>query len=98
MNKVAVKKNQTIYDIAAEQYGTTEAVGEILANNVALKNDPAALIARGIDPLNDEAFYADIAVDQDCVVNIDADSKLINKMVIKQLHSEITTYKNGTDN
>ena len=45
MKTITVKARQTVYDIALEQYGTCEAVGEILALNPDVGNDPAALAA-----------------------------------------------------
>ena len=48
MTTATVKARQTVYDIALEQYGTCEAVGEILALNPQIANDPEALVQLGI--------------------------------------------------
>ena len=47
MTTATVKARQTVYDIALEQYGTCEAVGEILALNPQIANDPEALVQLG---------------------------------------------------
>ena len=53
MTTATVKARQTVYDIALEQYGTCEAVGEILALNPQIANDPEALVQLWIDSSGD---------------------------------------------
>lgn len=101
MKKITVKGNQTIYDIAIEQYGTCEAVSEILTVNAGLLNDEQAKLKLGIDPVNDKAFYFDVALKQGITVLIDTDSRLMNKNVLRNIDKEITTFDlndYGTDN
>lgn len=93
MKTVTVKKNQTVYDIALEQYGTCEAVGELLHNNPDLRNDPEALAAQGIDGVTDSAFYLDVALQPGTQVIVDTDSSLMERLVVKELTSQITTYE-----
>ena len=40
MKTVTVKPNQTVFDILVEQYGTCEALAELLENNPNLENEP----------------------------------------------------------
>ena len=42
MKTVTVKPNQTVFDILVEQYGTCEALAELLENNPNLENEPGA--------------------------------------------------------
>jgi hypothetical protein len=97
MKTITVKARQTVYDIALEQYGTCEAVGEILALNPDVGNDPAALAAQGIDSVSETGFYLDVAVDKGAQLRIDDDSTLMRKNVLKEITSEITTYQYGTN-
>ena len=94
MKTITVKARQTVYDIALEQYGTCEAVGEILALNPDVANDPAAL---GIDSVSEAGFYLDVAVDKGAQLRIDDDSTLMRKNALKEITSEITTYQYGTN-
>lgn len=94
MKTVTVKKNQTIYDLALEQYGTCEAVDELLGSNSKLCNDPEALAARGLDTVNDPAFYLDVALQAGLQVSVDTDSPLIERLTVKELNTPITTYEN----
>lgn len=93
MKTVTVKKNQTVYDIALEQYGTCEAVGELLHNNPDLRNDPEALAAQGIDGVTDSAFYLDVALQPGTQVAADSDSPLTERLTVRELNTEITTYQ-----
>lgn len=94
MQTVIVKLNQTIFDLAAEQYGTSEAVGEILKNNPHLTNDKTALTALGIDYLSDTEFYIDAPVEVGFKLQIDTDSKLIKTSITKEINIDVTTYDN----
>lgn len=92
MKAVSVKPNQTVYDIAIEQYGTCEAIGEILANNPGLTNDPAVLTALGIDSVNNPDFYPDAALEPRTTVRIDTDSDFIRSAALREITKEITTF------
>lgn len=93
MKKVTVKRNQTIYDIAVEQYGTCEALPEIITNNPGLENDEQAKISLGIDASKDKDFYFDLALKPGSTVMIDTDSRSLKKNIIREINSkEITTF------
>ncbi len=82
-NTIRATANQTIYDVAVKYYGTTDAVGELLALNPDLRNDPAALAALGIDYLAAPGL----------TVTIDTGSSLLRQEVARQLRSrEINTF------
>lgn len=102
MKKIIVKPNQTVYDIAVTEYGTCEAVAEIIANNPELANDERAKVSRGIDPVNDKSFYFDLSLKPGSTVLVDTDSRLINKNIVREINKEITTFDlkedYGTDN
>lgn len=92
METVTVKPNQTVFDLAAQYYGTCEAVGEILRNNPELVNQDEAKTALGINAVADKNFYIDLPVKAGTVVLIDTDSRLLQKSVIKQIETDITTF------
>lgn len=93
MKKVTVKRNQTIYDIAVEQYGTCEAIPEIIANNPGLENDEQSKISMGIDASKDKDFYFDLSLKQGNSVLIDTDSRLLKKNIIREITGkEVTTF------
>ena len=87
MTTATVKARQTVYDIALEQYGTCEAVGEILALNPQIANDPEALVQLGIDSIG--------AVAPGTQLRIDDESGLMRKNTLKELGNDITTYRYG---
>ena len=78
-----------LLDIAPQQYGTAEAIGEIVRNNPDLKNDPSAVVESGreLGP-----FYPDIKLASGSTVQIDDESRLIRKTVVKKINRSITTY------
>lgn len=90
--EVTVKANQTIFDLAAQYYGTCEAASEIVCNNPELTNEDAAKTAVGIDAINDDSFYFDLPVKTGTVIKIDTDSRLLQKSVIKQIQTDVTTF------
>lgn len=92
METTTVKPNQTVFDLAAQHYGNTEAVGEILRNNPELTNEDTAKTALGINAVTDKNFYADLPVRTGTAVRIDTDSRLLQKSVIKQIQTDITTF------
>lgn len=97
MKTVTVKPNQTIFDIAVENYGTCEAVGEILKNNPIVSNDKDALTALGIDYLSDTDFYIDVSIEPGFELQIDTDSKLIKTSVIREITTDVTTGRSAIE-
>lgn len=101
MKKVTVKHNQTLYDIAVSEYGTCEAISELLVNNPELSNDSQAKVAMGIDVANDQDFYFDLPLNPGSVVLIDTDSRTLRKNILREIAKEVTTFdliNYGTDN
>lgn len=92
MKIATVKPNQTLPDIAIEQYGTCEAISEILMNNPDLRNDPAALAALGIDYLSDTDFWLDVPLLPGATVKIDTDSRLKRTGIIREINRDVTTF------
>lgn len=93
MKKVTAKPNQTIYDVAVEQYGTGEAITELIANNPFIENDDRAKIAIGIDPVSDKDFYFDLALKAGSIIYIDTDSRALKKNIIREIDREVTTFE-----
>lgn len=89
MKTIEVQDEQTLLDIALQHYGTAEAMGEIIANNPGLKNEPSAVVEAG-RALG--AFYPDIKLKAGQRVSIDDDSRLAKKTVVKKIDRDITTY------
>lgn len=89
MVTIDVIDGQILLDIALRHYGTEEAIGELVANNPDLKNDPATVVASGREL---GAFYPDLKLMAGTRVNIDDDSRLMRKTVVKKIGREITTY------
>ena len=92
MKKVTVRRNQTIHDIAAMEYGPCEAVPEIMANNAGLENDEQAKVRMGIDASKDKDFYFDLPLKQGSIVLIDTDSRSLKKNIIREIDKEVTTF------
>lgn len=92
MKTIKVKPKQTIFDVALEQYGTCEAVGEILMNNPEIANDTKALATLGIEGVDNIDFHIDVALDASQTIKIDTDSELLRNATIKQIETDITTF------
>ena len=92
MKKVTVKRNQTIHDIAVTEYGTSEAITEIIRNNPELSNDEQAKVSLGIDPSKDKEFYFDLPIKSGNIVLIDTDSRMLKKTIIREIDKEVTTF------
>ena len=90
MKAVKVKPNQTIYDIVIEQYGTCEALAELLYNNPELENEPG-IDGRVISEA-ERVFRFDLPLKASSTVLIDTDSKLIKTSVVKDINTDVTTY------
>ena len=56
--KIEVQNNQTIYDIAIQEYGDVEGVKQILNDNPGIDLDvdivPKSILIIGADPINKE--------------------------------------------
>ena len=92
MKTITVKQNQTIFDIAVEQYGTCEAIPGILESNPGIRNDKEALKELGIDYLEDPPFYLDAPVEAGSSLQVDTSSRLIKTSVTREITSDVTTF------
>lgn len=99
--EIKVRANQTIFDIAIEQYGTCDAVAEILSLNSdrELINSPRSMVDVGIDYMSDSSLYLNLALQEGQTLTIDENSSLRKSSVIRELQGvEINTYNDGKDN
>ena len=92
MKTVTVKPNQTVFDILVEQYGTCEALAELLENNPNLENEPGA-DGRAI-PEAERIFRLDLPLKDGSTVLISTDSRQIKTSVIREINTEVTTFSN----
>lgn len=89
MKVIEVQDEQQLLDIALQHYGTAEAMGEIMANNPEMKNEPSAVVEAGRSL---GAFYPDIKLKVGQRISIDDDSRLVKKTVVKKIDRDISTY------
>lgn len=94
MKTVKVKPNQSLFDLAAEHYGTLEALTELLDNNPDLENDMSALNEADVSTTGNRVpFRLDVAVKPNFALRIDETSRLLDGKIIQKLTNEITTYE-----
>lgn len=94
MKTVKVKPNQSLFDLAAEHYGTLEALAELLDNNPDLENDMSALNEADVSTTGNRVpFRLDVAVKTNFALRIDETSRLLDGKIIQKLTNEITTYE-----
>lgn len=94
MKTVKVKPNQSLFDLAAEHYGTLEALSELLDNNPDLENDMSALNEADVSTTGNRVpFRLDVAVKTNFALRIDETSRLLDGKIIQKLTNEITTYE-----
>lgn len=91
MKQVTVKANQTIYDVAIEQYGTCEAVGKLMQDNPGMENELQAAAEAGIEE-NDGSFYFDLPLPEGNTLLVDTDSRLVEKNILREIDKDVTTY------
>lgn len=91
MKRVTAKANQTIYDVAIEQYGTCEAVGKLMQDNPGMENDLQAVTKAGIEE-SDRSFYFDLPLPEGSMLLVDTDSRLIEKNILREIDKDVTTY------
>lgn len=89
MKTIEVQDKQILLDIVLQHYGTAEAMGEIMANNPGLENEPSAVMEAGreLGP-----FYPDIKLRARLRVSVDDDSRLVKKTVVGKINGSVTTY------
>lgn len=94
MDRITVQENQSLRDLAISNYGTLEAIEEIIRiNGDTIVNDKSALVAAGIDYASDTAFYIDIALEVGLSVLIDRESKLSKRNIIREINTPQTKYE-----
>lgn len=49
MRQILTAKNQTVYDIAVQEYGNVEAVFQIINDNPTLTNETGVILGAGVD-------------------------------------------------
>ena len=91
MKRGTAKANQTIYDVAIEQYGTCEAVGKLMQDNPDMENDLQAVTEAGIEE-SDRSFYFDLPLPEGSTLLVDTDSRLIEKNILREIDKDVTTY------
>ncbi|CUP50787.1 MAG: hypothetical protein ACLSGQ_00820 [Parabacteroides distasonis] len=89
MKTIEVQDKQILLDIVLQHYGTAEAMGEIMANNPGLENEPSAVMDAGreLGP-----FYPDIKLRAGLRVSVDDNSRLVKKTVVGKINGSVTTY------
>lgn len=89
MKTIEVQDKQILLDIVLQHYGTAEAMGEIMANNPRLENEPSAVMDAGreLGP-----FYPDIKLRAGLRVSVDDNSRLVKKTVVGKINGSVTTY------
>ncbi len=89
MKTIEVQDKQILLDIVLQHYGTAEAMGEIMANNPGLENEPSAVMEAGreLGP-----FYPDIKLRAGLRVSVDDNSRLVKKTVVGKINGSVTTY------
>ena len=89
MKTIEVQDKKILLDIVLQHYGTAEAMGEIMANNPGLENEPSAVMEAGreLGP-----FYPDIKLRAGLRVSVDDDSRLVKKTVVGKINGSVTTY------
>jgi len=87
-------KNQTIFDLALQYYGTTEAIEEILKNNSHLLTDYAAMQENNI-PFQSDVIDLSLPFIEGQILYIDSESSYYqNKLVSEFKNSSISSFDN----
>jgi hypothetical protein len=86
MKTILIVENQTVFDVAAQYYGTIEATKEILTLNPQIENDPAY-------NADSNEFQFDLPVKANSLLTIDENSSLINKNLLKEINEPVTTFE-----
>lgn len=93
MKTIEAESNQTLFDVAVQHYGTLDALAELLELNPALENDPAALIANGINTLDKVVFRMDLALKPGLLLHVDDESKRMDSKIAAKIDNPVTTYE-----
>lgn len=93
MKTIETEPNQTLFDVAVQHYGTLEALAELLELNPVLENDPEALVANGINTLEDVVFRMDLALKPGLLLRVDDESKTMDSKTVAKIDNPVTTYQ-----
>jgi hypothetical protein len=86
MKTVTTLKNQTIFDLAVQEYGNVAAWEEIISLNPDLRNDYSTALDAGITYYPDE-FDVAFPLLEAQEVTVDDESGLINRNYLRELGS-----------
>lgn len=84
-------KNQTIWDVAIQYYGTAEAVSELLELNPQLQNDLSSVINSGYI-VDSTMFYIELPLKEGSSIKINEDSFWVRRDVLKEIEEDIITF------
>lgn len=93
MKTIETEPNQTLFDLAIQHYGTLEALAELLELNPVLENDPEALVANGINTLDNVVFRMDLALKPGLLLHVDDNSKRMDSKIAAKIDNPVTTYE-----
>jgi hypothetical protein len=86
MRTIVTVKNQTIFDIAVQEYGSISAWEEILKLNPGLRNDYSSALEAGVLYYPDEFDFA-YPITEGSKIIVDNESPLINSNYLRELNS-----------
>jgi hypothetical protein len=87
MRTIVTVKNQTIFDIAVQEYGNVAAWEEILKINPDIRNDYSAALASGVIYYPDEFDFA-YPISEGSKIIVDSESLLLNSNYLRELNSK----------
>lgn len=91
MRTIKSLKNQTLWDIAIQYYGSAEAVNELLELNPQLQNDLSSVINSGYI-VDSTMFYIELPLKEGSSIKIDEDSFWVRRDVLKEIEEDIITF------
>lgn len=91
MRTIKSLKNQTIWDVAIQYYGSAEAVNELLELNPQLQNDLSSVINSGYI-VDSTMFYIELPLKEGSSIKIDEDSFWVRRDVLKEIEEDIITF------
>lgn len=96
MRTIVTVKNQTIFDIAVQEYGNAAAWEEIIADNPGLKNDYSSALEAGIFYYPDELDLA-FPLQEGSKLLINEESILVNSNNLREMGSAPVISFDGID-
>jgi hypothetical protein len=96
MGTIVTVKNQTLIDIAVQEYGNASAWEEILDLNPSIRNDYSSALEAGITYYPDE-FDIAFPIEEGFRVQVDEQSSLVRMNNLRELGSSEIISFNGID-